>query len=388
MPAYGDFTYFGLLLYIVVPTIVLGLMGRMGKWWILFTTALVLIVQLSGKLRLPQQNLELREIWFFAAFGVWQAIVAFAFLKLRRPRFLVWTAVALAIAPLVLAKAIPLQAPGGALTHLGISYVTFRALDVILSIHDGVIKQLSLRTWLAFIFFFPVISSGPIDRCRRFEKDFEKRRTRAEFLDDLDVAISRVFQGFLYKFVLAMLIHVKWIEPLSRMSGLWALASYMYAYTFYLFFDFAGYSAFAIGFSRLFGIRTPENFDKPFLSRNIRDFWTRWHISLSFWFRDHVYMRFLLAATKGKWFRGRNTANYIGLFMLFGLMGLWHGTAKHYILYGLYHATLLCGFDWFTRWNKEHKFWPDTPIGRVGSIVLTFHVVAFGLLLFSGKLTR
>jgi membrane protein involved in D-alanine export len=388
MPAYGDFTYFGLLLYIVVPTIVLGLLGRVGKWWILFTTALVLTVQLSGRFRLLQQNIELREVWFFAAFGIWQGALAFAFLKLRKPRFLAWPAVAFAIAPLVLAKAIPLQTPSGALTHVGISYVTFRALDVILSIHDGVIKELSLRTWLAFLFFFPVISSGPIDRYRRFEKDFDKPRTRAEFLDDLDVAISRVFQGFLYKFVLAMLIHVKWIEPLSRMSGLWALGSYMYAYTFYLFFDFAGYSAFAIGFSRLFGIRTPENFDMPFLSRNIRDFWTRWHISLSFWFRDHVYMRFLIAATKGKWFRGRNTANYIGLFMLFGLMGLWHGTAKHYILYGLYHAALLCGFDWFTRWNKEHKFWPDTPIGRVGSIVLTFHVVAFGLLLFSGKLTH
>jgi membrane protein involved in D-alanine export len=388
MPAYGDFTYFGLLLYIVVPTVVLGLFGWIGKRWILFTTALVLTVQLSGKLRIPTPAFELREIWFFAAFGVWQTVLAFAFLKLRKPRFLVWPAVALSIAPLVLAKAFPLQTPAGTATHLGLSYITFRVLDVILSIHDGVIRKLSLRTLLAFVFFFPVISSGPIDRYRRFEKDFDKRRTRAEFLDDLDVAIARVFRGFLYKFVLAMLIHVKWIEPLSKMSGPLALCGYMYAYTFYLFFDFAGYSAFAIGFSRLFGIRTPENFDLPFLSRNIRDFWNRWHISLSFWFRDHIYMRFLIAATKAKWFKGRHTANYVGLFITFGLMGLWHGTAKHYILYGLYHATLLCGFDWFARWNKERKIWPDTRVGRIGSIFVTFHVIAFGLLLFAGKLTH
>jgi membrane protein involved in D-alanine export len=138
----------------------------------------------------------------------------------------------------------------------------------------------------------------------------------------------------------------------------------------------------------LFGIRTPENFDLPFIARNIRDFWNRWHISLSFWFRDHIYMRFLIAATKAKWFRGKHTANYLGLFITFGLMGLWHGTALHYILYGLYHAALLCGFDWFSRWNKERKWWPDTRIGRIGSILLTFHVVAFGLLLFSGKLTH
>ena len=387
MPAYGDFTYFGLLLYIVIPTIVLGLLGRIGKLWILLTTALVLAVQLSGKLRLPQTSFELREVWFFAAFGVWQTALAFAFLKLRKPKYLVWPAVALAILPLILAKAIPLQIPGGAMTHLGLSYITFRALDVVLSIHDGVIKQLSLRTWLAFLFFFPVISSGPIDRYRRFEKDFDKKRTRAEFLDDLDAAIYHVFRGFLYKFILAALINLKWIVPLSGISGPWATMGYMYAYTFFLFFDFAGYSAFAVGFSRLFGIKTPENFDLPFIARNIRDFWNRWHISLSFWFRDHIYMRFLIAATKGKWFRGKHTANYVGLFITFGLMGIWHGTAKHYLLYGLYHAALLCGFDWFARWNKERKVWPESRIGRIGSILLTFHVVAFGLLLFSGRLT-
>ena len=84
----------------------------------------------------------------------------------------------------------------------------------------------------------------------------------------------------------------------------------MYAYSGYLFFDFAGYSAFAIGFSYLLGIQTPENFRRPFLSVNIKEFWTRWHITLSFWFRDFVYMRFMLAAIRGKWFRSKYTAAY------------------------------------------------------------------------------
>ena len=83
--------------------------------------------------------------------------------------------------------------------------------------------------------------------------------------------------------------------------------SYMYAYSLYLFFDFAGYSAFAIGFSYLLGVHTPENFNRPFLSRNIKEFWTRWHITLSFWFRDFIYMRFLLTAFKKKWFRRQDT---------------------------------------------------------------------------------
>jgi membrane protein involved in D-alanine export len=403
MLPYGDFTYFGLLLYVVVPTVVLGLLGKAGWRWIFACTVLVLGVQLSNIVK-PTLGFELREVWWFAIFGVWQTALAFLFLKLRgappaaktitaqtevpRPRwpFPTWLAIILCILPLAITK-VAIFAPAlSPLKFLGLSYITFRALDVIFCIHDRVLKQLTLTTYLGFLFFFPTISSGPIDRYRRFEKDWLKRRNRAEFLDDLDFAIERTFRGFLYKFIVAALIHAHMLEPLSKKAGLLALIGYGYAYTFYLFFDFAGYSAFAVGLSRLFGIRTPENFDRPFLARNIRDFWNRWHISLSFWFRDHIYMRFLLAAAKAKWFKGKHTANYLGLFLTFGLMGLWHGPTVHYILYGLYHAALLSSYDWFARWNKVRQLWPDTPATRIADILLTFHAFAFGLLLFSGKL--
>jgi membrane protein involved in D-alanine export len=161
---------------------------------------------------------------------------------------------------------------------------------------------------------------------------------------------------------------------------------YMYAYTFYLFFDFAGYSAFAIAVGRFMGVQLPENFDRPFLSKNIRDFWNRWHISLSFWFRDHIYMRFLLAASKGKWFQGKHTSSYCGLFLTFGIMGVWHGLAFHYILYGLYHAALLSFYDWFSRWNKTRKLLGESVLQLFFNRLATFHAVAFGLLLFSGRL--
>lgn len=117
---------------------------------------------------------------------------------------------------------------------------------------------------------------------------------------------------------------------------------------FLSFFDFAGYSAFAISVSYFFGIHTPENFRRPFLARNIRDFWNRWHITLSFWFRDHVYMRFLLAAGRGRWFKSMHTAAILGYFLAFGLMGAWHGLEPHYIIYGLYQATLLSAFHIFS----------------------------------------
>ena len=123
------------------------------------------------------------------------------------------------------------------------------------------------------------------------------------------------------------MIKTYWLDPLTSVGGMRALLSYMYGFSFYLFFDFAGYSAFAIGLSYLFGIHTPANFDRPFLASNIRDFWNRWHITLSWWLRDHVYMRFLLLATKRRWFKNRYAASSIGFFVSMGLMGLWHGVA-------------------------------------------------------------
>src|SRR5262249_40191019 len=148
---------------------------------------------------------------------------------------------------------------------------------------------------------------------------------------------------------------------------------YMYAYSFYLFFDFAGYSAFAIGLSHLLGVRTPENFRRPFLAANIRDFWNRWNIGLSTWFRDHVYMRFVMAATRGRWFRSKYVASSLGFLLGFGLMGLWHGTALHCLLYGVYHAALLVGHDLFVRANKQRRVWGDGPWWRAAGVLVTFH---------------
>jgi membrane protein involved in D-alanine export len=314
-----------------------------------------------------------------------QWVIAAAFLRWKT-RASFYAAIAFAILPLLAAKIVPELAPHSTFGFLGISYVTFRALDVVFSINDGLIKVLKPAQYFAFLFFLPTISSGPIDRYRRFAKDWEHKRTRAEFITDLDSAVHHLFRGFAYKFILAALIRTYWTDRFADEHGAGATFAYMYGYTLYLFFDFAGYSAFAVGLSRLFGVHTPENFHLPFLSKNIRDFWNRWHISLSFWFRDHVYMRFLLAATKGKWFKGKHTASYAGLFLTFGLMGVWHGLSTHYIIYGLYHAALLCGYDAFARWNKQRKLWGDSPAWRWLNIILTLQVVAFGFLIFSGRL--
>ncbi|MEI6713355.1 MAG: D-alanyl-lipoteichoic acid biosynthesis protein DltB [Verrucomicrobiota bacterium] len=385
MVPYADFTYFGLLLYVLLPILILGFLGRLNRWWLLAALVGLLSIQCSSTVAL-RPDFHVREVYLLFGYTIFQAILAWALLRWRQP-VVFYLNVGLSLLPLAAAKLVPFLFPHTLFGFMGISYVTFRALDVLFSIHDGVVKQLSLFQYLAFLLFVPSLSSGPVDRYRRFGQDWDKRRTPDEFLDDLDFAIQRIIRGFLYKFILAALIKTYWMDGVSVGRGTGTLWAYMYAYTIYLFFDFAGYSAFAIGIGRIFGIKVPENFDKPFLATSIRDFWNRWHISLSFWFRDHVYMRFLLAASKRKWFKGKHTASYVGLFLTFGLMGVWHGLAQHYIIYGIYHALLLSGYDWFSRWNKVRKAWGNAPWQVFTDRVMTFHVIAFGLLIFSGRLT-
>jgi membrane protein involved in D-alanine export len=383
---YADFTFFGLLLYVVVPTLILGAFGRAGWRWSLLVAAVMLVAQYYGLLQV-RPDFSLHEIWIVIAFAAWQWTTVRAFAAVgARGGWLFYAAVAVSLFPLAVAKLLPVISPGSELGFLGISYVTFRALDLVFCLRDNVISTPGTLDLLMFLFFFPTISSGPIDRYRRFVSEWRRRRTRAEFLADLDAAVHRLFRGFFYKFILAALIKQYWLERAATSGHPRAVLSYMYAYTFYLFFDFAGYSAFAIALSYLFGVHTPENFDRPFLARNIRDFWNRWHITLSFWFRDHVYMRFLLAATRGKWFASKHTAAILGYFLAFGLMGLWHGIEPHYIIYGLYQATLLSGFHVFSNWNKERQRWRDGPLWRAAAVLITFHFVAFGLLIFSGRI--
>jgi membrane protein involved in D-alanine export len=291
----------------------------------------------------------------------------------------------LALIPLAITKLLPLVSPFAEFGFLGISYITFRILDILFCVHDGVITSLPAPEFFTYLFFFPTISAGPIDRYRRFESDWKRVRSREDFLVDLDIAVARIFRGFLYKFILAAPVKRFWVDHATG-NSLPDTISYMYGFSLYLFFDFAGYSAFAIGFSYLFGIRTPENFNRPFLATNIRDFWNRWHITLSFWFRDHVYIRFLIAAAKGKWFRNEQIASYVGYFLAFGLMGLWHGIELRFVIYGLYQASLLTLFDLFSRWNKERQLWRTGWFWHAASIFVTVHSVCFGFLIFSGRL--
>jgi membrane protein involved in D-alanine export len=388
MIPYTSFLYFGVSLYVLLPSLLIGWVKKLSRLWIVLATLIMLVVQYS----IPQKitaNISIPDIWLVVGYVVYEYVAAIIFLaiyRLGKNRPIFYLFLLIGLAPLLAAKFIPLFNIPYSLTFLGLSYVTFRSLDALIGIQDGLILSLPPIQYLTFVLFFPTISSGPIDRYNRFGEDWKKSRSGQEFMQDLDGAVHHIFTGFLYKFILAALIKTYWLDPVAQGTQFLHIVSYMYAYSLYLFFDFAGYSAFAVGFSYIFGIRTPENFNRPFLSRNLRDFWNRWHISLSAWFRDQIYSRFVLAALKGHWFKNKYLASYLGFLITFGLMGLWHGTAWYYLVYGLYHGVMLTVYDLLGRWNKRTKIWGEGFWWQAASIFITLNVVCFGLLIFSGRL--
>ncbi|EPC8419859.1 D-alanyl-lipoteichoic acid biosynthesis protein DltB [Bacillus wiedmannii] len=386
MTAYGSFYFFAIVGILLIPTIIAGLKGKMLRKYNAVLTLVMIAIIFSDK---PKQAIML------AAFIIWQYALIKGYLILRKQNnstFMFCIAVILSILPLILAKIAPFVPELHFIVFAGMSYVTFRAVQMVFEVRDNLIKELSFFNFWEFVLFFPAISSGPIDRYRRFQKDIQKPPSAEEYQKLLYTGLNRIFQGFLYKFIIAHLITTYLVKAVfANQDTLLSNAIFMYATSMQLFFDFAGYSAFVIGISYMMGIKTPENFNKPFLSRNIKDFWNRWHMSLSFWFRDFIYMRFVFFATKKKLIKNRYTISYIGAFLNFFIMGIWHiqGSAvAQYVIYGLYHAALFILFDIFERKNKKHKFWPNNKFTHVLAIVITFHVICFGFLIFSGHLNR
>ncbi len=387
MTPYESFHFFLYLLIPLGPAALFGLLkapGRVRSTWLLLSTIGMLWLILKPRSALYEAGLFLICEW----------ILVRGYLVLRTKGFkqagLYYSVIGLSLLPLALVKFSPYldissfwHRPVG---FLGISYVTFRIVGIIIEIRDSLIKDITFFDFFSFVLFFPTLTSGPIDRYRRFKQDLDKPLDRREYSSLAVEGLNHIFRGFLYKFIIAYLINSYWLHPLSGTFGFSATWNYMYAYSFYLFFDFAGYSAFAVGVSYLLGIKTPENFDKPFLAKNIKDFWNRWHITLSFWFRDFIYMRFVLFATKKKWFRNRSTVSYVGYLLLFLLMGIWHGTQLHFLVYGLFHAAMMIGYEVLDKQNKKYKFWRRGPVWDGFAIVITVQLVMFSFLIFSGRL--
>jgi len=321
-------------------------------------------------------------IVYLLAFVVYQYFLVFLAqrIEVKRLKPLVF----LSILPLVINKVFALTSLH-LLAFIGISYMSFKTIQIMLEISDGLIKEkISVKDYLQFLLFFPTVSAGPIDRSRRFLKEINEVMPRKEYLELAGDGVYRIVLGLLYKVVLSTYVY-QMLLALNNTGTVVYSIKYMYLYTLYLFFDFAGYSLMAVGSSNILGIQTPMNFNKPFLSVDIKDFWTRWHITLSTWLRDFVFSRVLMQVIRKKWFKNRlHNATYAYMVNML-VMGFWHGLSVSYIVYGFYHGVLMAGFEVYQKKSTFYKKNKNKNWYKLLSWFVTMNLVMIGFFIFSGE---
>jgi len=267
---------------------------------------------------------------------------------------------------------------------IGASYFTLRALHVVLDARRTRRVHFGLFDFLVYNSFFPTTVAGPIERADHFARSYARlgRPTR----DDLAAGVARVFQGLLKKVVLGG-IALAWAAPITGFAptgaGAGAAAGAalgagqawlaLYAIALYAWFDFAGYSDMAIGVARLMGLRLAENFDNPYLRPSIAEFWRGWHLSLSFWIRDYLFLPMC----------GRTASAlrpHVAALASMTLCGLWHAPNPGWVLWGALHGAGLSVHHGWTVWLRKRfalkkRLAGSLPV-RVLATALTFHFVA------------
>lgn len=251
---------------------------------------------------------------------------------------------------------------------LGISFFTFRSVSYILDVYWGTSEaQKNPINVALYISFFPQVSMGPITKSNIFLSQLNDRHFDLEAFTD---GIKRFIVGMAKKLIIADTLGVI-VNPVFSMAAdeRTVVAAWygMIGYSLQLFFDFSGYSDMAIGLSKMFGFETPENFDYPYMATSITDFWRRWHITLSDFFKNYVYFP-LGGSRKGN--------VYVNIFIVFLLTGIWHGAAWQFIVWGLWHGLFRLIEMAVKRRKKELK------VPSVFKHIYAVAVVAMGWVLF------
>ena len=394
---YGNPQYFLYVITAILPIFIGLFFKKRFGWYEILVSLFFIVTMLTGG--------KTNQLAALGLYLIWQMVLVLFYKQYRKVRdgkWIFYLVSLLSLLPIIFVKVQPaINGTQSLLGFVGISYLTFRSVGIIIELRDGVIKDLKMWEYLRFLLFMPTFSSGPIDRFKRFNENYKTIPERDELMDMLSESVRYIMWGFLYKFILAHILGEILLPPLKNLAlqtgGFfnYYVVAVMYTFGLELFFDFAGYSMFAIAISNLMGIRSPINFNKPFLSRNLKEFWNRWHMSLSFWFRDFVFMRMVMLMTRKKLFKNRNVTSSIAYILNMLLMGFWHGLTWFYIAYGLFHGLGLVMNDAWVRkkkrLNKERKKAGQAPLPenrwvQLLGMVITFHVVMVSFLIFSGFL--
>ncbi len=263
---------------------------------------------------------------------------------------------------------------------VGISFFTFQAISYIVDVYRGTFEPGRVLDFAVFLSFFPHVVAGPIVRPAEFMPQLKEAHDPRTI--DASRAFFLIFIGLFKKVVIANVLATEIVDSVfaspKQHSGLTVLVA-VYAYAVQIYADFSGYTDMAIGLALLLGFRFPQNFDSPYTAGSIQDFWRRWHMTLSRWLRDYLYIP--LGGNRGKPFRV-----YRNLMLTMIIGGLWHGAASTFIAWGAIHGFFIC-LDHFrhTRRQALGRELADTLPRRVARRVVTFHIVCFAWIFFRAE---
>jgi alginate O-acetyltransferase complex protein AlgI len=252
---------------------------------------------------------------------------------------------------------------------IGISFFTFQAVSYLVDVYRREISVAgSYAEFATYHSLFPQLVAGPIVRYREIKSEMQQRRIDRVVLTE---GVYRFCLGLGKKMVIAdnlgIVVDATFVLPAAELDPVHAWIG-IFCYALQIYFDFSGYSDMAIGLGRLLGFHFPENFDQPYRSSSITEFWRRWHMTLTRWFRDYVYIP--LGGNR----RG-NLRTFFNLWLVFFLCGLWHGAGLTFIVWGIYHGFLLV----LERFADKQLRW--RPSGVLG-VALSFLLVTIGWVLF------
>jgi D-alanyl-lipoteichoic acid acyltransferase DltB (MBOAT superfamily) len=259
---------------------------------------------------------------------------------------------------------------------VGISFYTFQTLSYTLDIYRKNLKPTrDFIAFAAFVSFFPQLVAGPIERAGNLLPQFTRKRCFS--VEESSDALRLILWGYFKKVVIAdnLALIVEKGYPINNIHGGMAIVA-TYAFAFQIYADFSAYSNIARGLARLFGFKLMINFKTPYFSSSPVEFWKRWHISLSTWFRDYVYIP--LGGNRSSKNRHR-----INLIITFLTSGLWHGANSTFLAWGLFHGLLILPFNQNKRKKKSSS--QASPLKKTLKVFFTFHLILIGWVLFRGE---
>ena len=265
---------------------------------------------------------------------------------------------------------------------LGLSYILFRIIHWLVESYKGTLRTRNPLTYLNYLFFFPTFMAGPIDTLNNFHYWLNTTHVRFN-LRMLMAGFGRIFFGAVKVLLIVPIIKPYAIdyEMLLPQLGPWgAVVSAAWLYSLYIYIDFSGYCDMAIGMAYMMGIRTPENFNNPYFSTNISEFWKRWHITFSTFLRIYVFKPVIALLNRLPIAKYRMVVSVTAYMITFFVCGLWHGSTINFVIWGLWHGVGLSVYKLFT-YGKPVK--EATALRKTAGICGTFLFVTIGWIFFN-----